>query len=164
MAGTFVPFFEKHAADDALPEYQFTQYRPDRAELPPPAPEFQPPGPEIVEPEAVTDQEERPPAPQKVQRIDRSELKAKLQSDLRNAIALSLPEESIRQITNELAKLRPPPSSSPDQSLESDNAASAEPGDAADKTNITLEKDGDKVTNITVECDCGQVIELDCVY
>ena len=162
MAGTFVPFFEKHAADDALPEYQFTQYRPDRVELPPPS-EFQPPEPVAAEPEAAADQE-RPPAPQKVQRIDRSELKAKLQSDLRNAIALSLPEESIRQITNELAKLRPPASSSPDQSLESDNAASPEPGDSADKTNITLEKDGDKVTNITVECDCGQVIELDCVY
>ncbi len=29
---------------------------------------------------------------------------------------------------------------------------------------VTLTREGDKVTGIRVECTCGQVIELDCVY
>lgn len=29
---------------------------------------------------------------------------------------------------------------------------------------ITLQKDGDKITGIRVECACGQVIELECSY
>lgn len=29
---------------------------------------------------------------------------------------------------------------------------------------ITLQKDGDKITGIRVECGCGQVIELECLY
>jgi hypothetical protein len=29
---------------------------------------------------------------------------------------------------------------------------------------ITLQRDGDKVTAIRIECVCGQVIELACVY
>jgi hypothetical protein len=29
---------------------------------------------------------------------------------------------------------------------------------------VTLEKDGDRVTHVRIQCTCGQVIELDCAY
>lgn len=29
---------------------------------------------------------------------------------------------------------------------------------------VTLQKDGDRVTSIRIECGCGQVIELACTY
>jgi len=29
---------------------------------------------------------------------------------------------------------------------------------------VTLQKDGDRVTSIRIECSCGQVIELACTY
>jgi len=29
---------------------------------------------------------------------------------------------------------------------------------------IKLQKDGDKIRSIRIECVCGQIIELDCVY
>src|SRR6185436_3392477 len=29
---------------------------------------------------------------------------------------------------------------------------------------ITLEREGDQVTHIRIQCSCGQVIELECVY
>jgi hypothetical protein len=29
---------------------------------------------------------------------------------------------------------------------------------------VTLEKDGERVTAIRIECSCGQVVELSCVY
>jgi hypothetical protein len=29
---------------------------------------------------------------------------------------------------------------------------------------ITLQKDGDRVTHIRIECSCGQVVELECAY
>lgn len=155
MAGTFVPFFEK-SADDALPEYQFTQYRPGRVELRPP--------PTLKAPSIEVEHEEHRPSPQNVQRIDRNELKKKLQSDLRNAIALALPQETIQRIMSELAKLRPPSIASHDNPTESNGVGLDDPNLAGEASNITLEKDGDKVTNIIVKCDCGKVIELDCVY
>ena len=35
----------------------------------------------------------------------------------------------------------------------------------ADKTpQISLQRDGDKVVGIRIECSCGQVIQLDCLY
>ena len=29
---------------------------------------------------------------------------------------------------------------------------------------VTLKRDGDKVTHISVQCSCGQTIELACIY
>jgi hypothetical protein len=29
---------------------------------------------------------------------------------------------------------------------------------------VTLQKDGDRVTHIRIECTCGQVVELECAY
>jgi hypothetical protein len=32
------------------------------------------------------------------------------------------------------------------------------------KPSVTLQRDGDRVTQIRIQCVCGQVIELDCLY
>ena len=32
------------------------------------------------------------------------------------------------------------------------------------KPTVTLQRDGDRVTQIRIQCVCGQVIELDCLY
>ena len=37
-------------------------------------------------------------------------------------------------------------------------------GGVGGKATITLERDGEKVTGIRIECVCGQVIELACSY
>lgn len=42
-------------------------------------------------------------------------------------------------------------------------AATAENGQACEPR-ITLQRDGDRVSAIHVQCSCGQVIELACVY
>lgn len=38
------------------------------------------------------------------------------------------------------------------------------PGTAGGKPVVTLQREGDKVTGIRIECGCGQVIELACSY
>ncbi len=49
-------------------------------------------------------------------------------------------------------------------------APAAAPGCAHDASNpvgkpvVTLQRDGDRVTHIRVQCACGQVIELECAY
>lgn len=43
-------------------------------------------------------------------------------------------------------------------------AASGAAACAAREPVVTLQKDGDRVTGIRVECGCGQVIELACTY
>ena len=35
---------------------------------------------------------------------------------------------------------------------------------AGTKPNVTLQRDGDRVTQIRIQCVCGQVIELYCLY
>ena len=35
---------------------------------------------------------------------------------------------------------------------------------AGTKPNVTLQRDGDRVTQIRIQCVCGHVIELDCLY
>jgi hypothetical protein len=34
----------------------------------------------------------------------------------------------------------------------------------AGKPVVTLQKDGDRVTHIRIQCTCGEVIELECAY
>jgi hypothetical protein len=46
----------------------------------------------------------------------------------------------------------------------SESAACAHAPAAGAQPVVTLEKDGDRVTRIRIECTCGQVIELDCEY
>ncbi|MBI2947932.1 MAG: hypothetical protein HYY23_09810 [Verrucomicrobia bacterium] len=55
MAGTFVPFFERPSTGDALPQYQFNQYKLSRVTLAP---------------------------PQSVRHVDKSEIRSKLLNDL----------------------------------------------------------------------------------
>ncbi|HWD93781.1 MAG TPA: hypothetical protein VG938_15685 [Verrucomicrobiae bacterium] len=47
-------------------------------------------------------------------------------------------------------------------------AAAASPGKAADgspcEPRVTLQRDGEQVTGIRIQCSCGQVIDLACVY
>lgn len=38
------------------------------------------------------------------------------------------------------------------------------PGHAVHEPHIQLDRDGDRITRITVRCACGQVIELNCAY
>ena len=40
----------------------------------------------------------------------------------------------------------------------------AHPGNSGAKPSVTLQKDGDRVTHIRVQCGCGEVIELECSY
>jgi hypothetical protein len=138
MAGTFVPFFEKATSGESLPQYQFNQYKLSKVTLAHP--------------------------PQNIRHIDKHELKTKAISDLRNALNLSLPPDAIQQIAADLTKLKTsekPLLESLQRDPEADAAMSS---DAAEGANIKLQKDGDKVTNIMVECECGQVIALDCIY
>jgi len=37
-------------------------------------------------------------------------------------------------------------------------------GSATGQPTLTLQRDGDKITGIRVECSCGQVIDLACSY
>ena len=38
------------------------------------------------------------------------------------------------------------------------------PGDTAHKANVKIVRDGDKITQIVVVCNCGETIPLDCIY
>ena len=86
-------------------------------------------------------------------------------SDLKNAFALSLPEETVQQILGELKRYGI--SSKPVlQNFDgnSETESSEAQADSSDKPIIKLEKEGDKITHIVVECECGQEITLDCIY
>ncbi len=139
MAGTFVPFFEKVTSGDSLPQYQFNQYKLSKVTLAHP--------------------------PQNIRHVDRHELKTKALSDLRNALNLSLPPDAIQQIITDLTRYkaseRPAFQNSP---TDSDPENSDSSSGSSEKPAIKLQKEGDKVTNILVECECGQVIALDCIY
>ena len=138
MAGTFVPFFERPAGADAVPQFQFNQYKLSRITLAP---------------------------PQSVRHVDKGEIRSKLLNDLQHAFALSLPENAIQQILGELKRYRS--SSRPVlQSFDGDTPVETaeEPSDSMEKPIIKLEKEGDKITHIVVECECGQEITLDCIY
>jgi hypothetical protein len=43
-------------------------------------------------------------------------------------------------------------------------AVSHAPCDPAKPVKVSLEKNGDTVTGIRIDCGCGQVIQLECVY
>ena len=43
-------------------------------------------------------------------------------------------------------------------------SSSAESCSSTDKPSVTLQREGDRVTQIRIRCVCGEVIELDCVY
>ena len=38
------------------------------------------------------------------------------------------------------------------------------PDDTAHKANVKIVRDGDKITQIVVVCNCGETIPLDCIY
>lgn len=138
MAG-FVPFFERPASNEALPEYQFTQFKISKATLTPTQ------------------------TVRHIEPVAQDGLKNKLLSDLRNALFLSLPSEQIDHIVADLNRCRNAERAVPlGAQLQSDGTDDAT--QAADKPNIKLQKEGDKVTNIIVECECGQVIAMDCIY
>jgi len=37
-------------------------------------------------------------------------------------------------------------------------------GHCAQEPQVTLERDGNRITRITIQCACGQVLELNCTY
>jgi hypothetical protein len=45
-----------------------------------------------------------------------------------------------------------------------DSGKSAQPAKECTTPSVTLQKQGDVVSGIRIECGCGQVIELACVY
>lgn len=61
----------------------------------------------------------------------------------------------------EFAPLQGAPGSSP-SSAHSAHATHATPANAVPV--VTLQKEGERVTGIRIECSCGQVIELACSY
>ena len=135
MAATFVPFFEKVVSGEAVPQYQFSQHKLSKITL--------------------SQAQSTQPC------FDRVELRAKLLSDLRNAVRLSLPEETVRKIQADVAQYRPRYGGfEGEASGENGSVAS----DTPDRPSIELKKDGDKITQIIVGCVCGQSISLDCVY
>ena len=53
----------------------------------------------------------------------------------------------------------------PIQSLSAPLQSPSTPGaGAACEPRVTLRKEGEEVSGIRIECSCGQIIELDCVY
>ena len=139
MAGTFVPFFERPTSGgDSMPQYQFNQYKLSRVTLAP---------------------------PQSVRHVDKGEIRSKLLNDLRNAFALSLPENAVQQILGDLKRYR---STSRPALQNFDGDAESEslevPENSTEKPIIKLEREADKITHIVVECECGQEITLDCIY
>ena len=138
MAATFVPFFEKTTSGESLPQYQFSQYRLAKVTLTP---------------------------PQSIRHVERDELKTKVVSDLRNALSLSLPAEALHQILTDLTRYRASGSlPTDDLQTDSDTCLQTVSTGQGDKPIVKLQKDGEKVTHIIVECECGQVITMDCVY
>jgi hypothetical protein len=61
----------------------------------------------------------------------------------------------------------PAQSATPSQPFQALHAAAApahpHPHSAA-SPQVTLKRDGDRVTHINVHCSCGQVVELTCLY
>ena len=133
MAATFVPFFEKVISGEAVPQYQFNQYKLSKITL-------------------SQAQEAQP-------YFDRVELRTKLLSDLRNAVRLSLPEETVRKIQADVAQYRPRFNGFDGEANGEGNLS-----EASEKPSVELKKEGDKITQIVVGCVCGQAISLDCVY
>ncbi len=138
MAEKFVPFLKRTSEVEASPEFQFSQYQPSVIKLKP----------------TMT----APP-------IDRGSLRARLVGDLRNAVALGLAPEVVQQYLGDLAAL----DSFSHAGVGHSNAVHYDRlhtslGGSHDKPNISLQKDGDKVTHVTIECRCGEVIPLDCIY
>ena len=139
MAATFVPFFEKIVSGDSVPQYQFNQYKLSKVTL--------------------------APTPNAIPHIDRTGLRTMALSDLRNAVRLALPDDSIQALLAEAAKYRPGVRPLL-QGSQMDGEASIDPesSEQSETPRVELKKDGDKITQIAVECVCGQVIGLDCVY
>ena len=59
----------------------------------------------------------------------------------------------------------------PASSAKNGNSSSFTPATSADKPSpncnkpvVTLKKDGQKITQIQIQCSCGQIVELDCAY
>ena len=135
MAATFVPFFEKVISGEAAaPHQHFNQYKLSKITLS----------------EAQADQPY----------FDRVELRSKLLSDLRNAVRLSLPDETVRKIQADVSQYRPKYHFEGEANGDGEGA----PFEATDKPSVELRKEGDKISQIVVGCVCGQSISLDCVY
>ena len=52
----------------------------------------------------------------------------------------------------------------PQSATVSGNSSGTIPAHPAGEPRVTLERDGDRVTAIRIQCACGQVIDLACAY
>ena len=82
-----------------------------------------------------------------------------------------IPEESISQAVQQILKVveaGPARLALPDLKLQPSDTPPPEPAEGEEPARIhpelSLEKDGDKVTRIKVDCICGETIVMDCDY
>jgi hypothetical protein len=159
MSDSFVPLFE-HVNFPALPsQEQFQHYSiPNSAPKEPPANDATPG--ELSSPKFST---VTLVPRERTKKVDKGELKSKLLADLKSAVVLSLPPEVIGQIARSLEELKNSPSPDPVHGLPTARNPAGNlvtPG----KPHLSVQKEGDQVTGILVECSCGEFIALDCIY
>lgn len=76
----------------------------------------------------------------------------------------SVPTPSAASATPPFAPTNATPTPPPPPAPAAAAAPAREPHLAHGKPVVTLQRDGDKVTRIRVQCGCGETIDLDCVY
>jgi hypothetical protein len=147
-AGDFVPFAGELAEKETSPQFiSHGNVAPDPAEPPDPAAETPP-----VVPAEVND-------PTEAVRTVLAGLPGEIPEDTVN--------QAVQQILQTM-KAGPARLALPDLKLQPSETPPPEPveGEESAQTHpeLSLEKDGDKVTRIKVDCICGETIVMDCDY
>jgi hypothetical protein len=161
MPDSFVPLFEEMQFPALPSREQFQHYSLPSSSPNPSQPNL--PAPGVSAPPKFSTVTLVPR--ERTKKVDNTELKSKLLADLKNALALSLPAEIIGGIIRSLQELKHSPSPDPVQSPAAIRNPERNLGDSSPgKPNLTVQKEGDQVTGIIVECGCGELIALDCIY
>lgn len=91
---------------------------------------------------------------------------ARQQSNTSNKINVVTGSAAAKLGATPLVAATPPRAASPPPAATPPSFAALAPhgGQNHGTPKITLQKDGDRITQIRVQCPCGQIIELNCVY